>query len=590
MQPKRNVTAPLSPLARIQLWYVVLILVFAVFILRLFYLQVIRHDHYQKAALTNQLKQYEIPAERGAILAHNGSQETPLVLNETRYTLFADPKFIVNPAESALAVQRIVGGDAATYEAQMTTKDSRYQILAKLLTKEQSQQITDLKLKGVGTQPINQRTYPQGSLAAQVLGFVNSEGQGTYGVEQALDSILKGQPGQLKAITDASGVPLAANKDNLIINPVSGKRVLLSLDIGMQAQLEEILKKGIKSKDAPSGSALIMEAKTGAIKAMANYPTYKPSEYYKVEDASLFTNPAVSSPLEVGSVMKPLTTAAALDQGVVTIHSTYYDPSRFTIDDHVVSNIEEDGGPGRKSIRDILQLSLNTGATWLLMQMGGGKINEQARRTWHDYMVNHYQFGKNTGVEQGYEAAGSVPDPVDGYGLNIQYANTAFGQGMTATPLQMAAALTSVVNGGTYYQPHFVEAYVRDDGSKETINPKIVKTEVVSKAVSKQVRELMEYVVEKNYITYKMQAVPKAFIIGGKTGTAQIPSPNGGYYDNKFNGMFTGFVGGDEVEYVIVVRINEPKYVKYAGSGAAAPVFGELAHMLINNFGVKPKG
>lgn len=589
MQPN---SFSLSTVARIRLWYAALIVVLAIFLVRLFYLQVIRHDHYQRLASSNQLKQYEIPAARGTILASSESGPTPLVLNEVRYTLYADPKYIKDSAKTALEVQKIIGGDTAEYAAKMEKSGSRYEILKKLLNKDQHDAIATLKLKGVGTQPANYRTYPQGSLAAQVLGFVNDEGKGTYGIEQALDNELKGMPGQLKAITDAGGVPLAANRDNLIINPIAGKDILLTIDLGMQAELENILKEGLKNARSDSGGALIMDIRTGAIKAMANLPTFNPGEYYKVEDARAFTNETVSSPLEVGSIMKPLIAAAALNEGVVSPNTTYYDPARFTIDDFVVKNIEEDGGPGTRSIADILQLSLNTGATWLLMQLGGGEINEKGRVKWHDYMVNKFGFSKTTGIEQGYETGGTVPDPKKGYGLDLQYANTSFGQGMTATPLQMGAALTSVLNGGTYYRPRLVEAFIGEDGQKTSKNPEAVRSGVVRPEVSQQMISLMQNVVDKNYRSYGMSKPNAAYMVGGKTGTAEIFRPaeqGGGYYADKFNGTFFGFVGGDSPQYVIVVRVNEPKIAGYAGSQAAAPIFGKLVEMLINNSSVNPR-
>lgn len=353
----------------------------------------------------------------------------------------------------------------------------------------------------------------------------------------------------------------------------------------MQKQLEELLKTGLDRAKSDSGSAVIMDANTGAIKAMANYPTYNPAEFYKVEDANVFNNAAVSSPLETGSTMKPLTAAAALDNGSVSKDQTYYDPSHFEVDTKTISNIEEDGGPGTKSIKDILQLSLNTGATWLLMQMGGGQINEQARKTWYDYMTNHYGFGKKTGIEQGYEAEGYVPDPVDGYGLNIQYANTAFGQGLNVTPMQMAAALSSVVNGGTYYRPRLVDSYIDASGNEQKVEPDVVNSNVVSADVSNTLREFMEYTATKN----RYNDLRSGYHIGGKTGTAQISNPAGGYFENKYNGTFMGFIGGDKPQYVIYVRVNEPKIPGYAGSHAAAPVFKDLVNMLVDNLFVTPQ-
>jgi cell division protein FtsI/penicillin-binding protein 2 len=573
---------------RLRIWYGVFLVVAAVFVFRAFYLQVIRQSYYHKLALASQLKQYKIPAERGTIMAHDGDQLVPLVLNQKLYTLFADPKYIKDPEKTADQIARVIGGKAVDYEKLMKV-DSRYSVLAKKLNKEQKEAITKLEIKGIGTRDITARTYPESSLAAQLLGFVNDEGDGKYGLEQALNPKLKGQPGELKAITDARGIPLAANKDNIVKAPVPGKQVVLTVDIAMQKQLEDTLKKGLERAKSKSGDAVIIDPSTGAILAMASYPTYNPSEFYKVEDGNVFTSGAVSSPLEIGSTMKPLTAAAALDQNVVKRDTTYYDPSHYAIDGYTITNIEEDGGAGTRSVSDILQLSLNTGATWLLMQMGGGQVNAKARNAWHDYMVNHYQFGKDTGVEQGYESHGTIPDPNDGYGLNLQYANTAFGQGMTATPLQLGAALASVVNGGTYYKPHLVDGYMDDQGKFAQQKPTVVKSNVVKPDVGQTLKELMQYTFDKNHVTYGMPNVPAGYNLGGKTGTAQIAKPGGGYYDDRFNGTFMGFVGGDKPQYVIVVRVNEPKIGGYAGSKAAAPLFSDIATFLIGNFNVTPK-
>lgn len=587
MRPANS--APVSSLrTRVHFWYALLLVITGIFTLRLFYLQIIRHNYYRRAALFAQLKQYEIPAKRGTISAHNGSQITPFVLNETRYTLYADPKYIDDPAGTAAKISEVIGGSSGDYQKALKL-DTRYSVLAKKLTSEQKNKVNTLKLKGIGLQAVDYRTYPQGSLAAQLLGFVNDEGKGTYGLEQALDKQLRGIPGQLKAITDVNGVPLAANKDNIEVAPQAGDQVVLTVDLGLQKQLEDILKAGLDHAIAKSGGALIMDPYSGAIKAMANYPTYNPAQFYKVKDASVFTNANVSSPLEVGSSMKPLTLAAALDSGAVHSGQTYYDPSHFKVDGHEITNIEEDGGAGTKSLADIIQLSLNTGATWLLMQMGSGQINQKARVTWHDYMVNHYQFGKPTGVEQGYEAGGSIPDPLNGYGLNIQYANTAFGQGMTATPLQMAAALSSVVNGGTYYAPHLVDQVINDSGKATTIGARVTRSGVVSGKVGREVRDIMAYSFTKNHVLYGMPSLRNEYLIGGKTGTAQIANPSGGYYGDRYNGTFIGFVGGDRAQYVIVVRVNNPRIAGYAGSQAAAPIFVKLANMLIDSYGVTPK-
>lgn len=573
MLPNKNQAG--QTIARLRIWYAALLAIIVIFGLRLFYVQIIHYGHYKNAALSDQLKQYEIPAARGIIEAHDGSATLPIVLNQELYTLYADPTLIKHPDKAAAKVVSVVGGHESEYEDLLRTKGTRYVILAKKLSKEQHDRIAKLKEPGLGTQAEEYRTYPQGSLAAQVLGFVDHNGDGQYGVEQALNKQLKGTPGQLKAITDINGVPLAASKDNVQIAPKDGRDITLTLDVAMQQQLEKILADGVKHAKASSGSAVIMDVTNGAIKAMANSPSYDPAKYYEVDDAKVFQNAAVSHPIEVGSTMKTLTTAAALDQGVIKANTTYYDPASWKVDGFRITNIEEDGGAGTRSIADLLNLSLNTGATWELMQMGGGQINEKARNAWHDYMVNHYLFGKPTGIDQGYEASGYVPSPKDnGAGIDLTYANTAFGQAMTATPVQMAGALSAVLNGGTYYQPHVVEG-----------RAKVLKRRAVSAQVSQEMIPLLQYVVEHHYLKFDQNN----YMVGGKTGTAQIAKPGGGYYDNLFNGTYAGFVGGNSPQYVIVVFINRPTNGGYAGTAAAQPVFADLAHMLIDNSYVTPK-
>lgn len=561
----------------------------SVFLVRLFYLQIIRYDHYRQSANAGHLKEYQIPANRGTIKAYNGNSVVPIVLNHTQYTVYADPKLVKQHSKVADTLAQILGGEADSYEKKLRTPDARYIVLARKVTKEQQQAILDKKYPGVGTQKQPYRTYPNGSLAAQLLGFVNDEGKGVYGIEQALNHHLGGVPGQLKAVTDVHGVPLAANTDNILKQPESGNDVVLTIDIAMQKHLEEILKKGLERARSDSGNALILDANSGAVKAMANWPAYDPAQYSQVEDPAVFTNSAVAMPLEIGSVMKPLTAAAAMDAGAVRPDSSFYDRSSYKIDDATVKNIEEDGGPGVKNITDILDLSLNTGAAWLLMKMGGSddQITKKGRQVWHDYMVNHFRFGKPTGIEQGYEAEGLVPDPEKGYARNLVYANTAFGQAMTATPLQMAAAFAAAVNGGKYYAPRLVDHVAMPDGKTIRNEPKVLKDNVVSPEVSKALRPMLEHVVSTHYFERRFDQ--NTYAVGGKTGTAQIADPEGGYLASDYNGTYVGFVGGDKPQYVIMVSVNRPKIAGYAGSRAAQPLFGDLAHMLIDKFNITPK-
>jgi len=544
---------------RTRLVYVLLALIFGVFILRAFYLQVIKYEYYHKAALSDQLKEYEIPAERGTIKAHMGDSTVSIVLNEKLYTIYADPSMVKAKQADQVAntLADLLGGNASDYKNKITQKDTRYVVLGKKIPKDAKTKLMSHKYPGIGSEEQSYRTYPDGSLASQLLGFVNNEGQGVYGVEQDLNSKLSGTPGQLKAVTDINGVPLAANTGNILKEPVAGNDITLTIDVGMQKQLEDIVKKGYDNSKAQGVSAVIMDPNSGAVKAMGNYPTYNPADYGNVEDSSVFNNAAVTHAIEVGSIMKTLTTAAALNSGAVTPNQTYYDPASWMVDDFKITNIEEDGGPGTKGLKEILNLSLNTGATWELMQMGGGQLNLKGRQAWYDYMTQHYMLGKPTGIEQGYEAEGYIPKPEDnGAGIDLTYANTSFGQAMTATAIQMAAAMSATVNGGTYYKPYLVDS-TTDANNKTTVTkPTVVKKNVMSQSTTDTIIPLMEYVVEKHHFSRSFDE--SMYAVGGKTGTAQIAKPTGGYYDDEFNGTYLGFVGGDKVQYVIAVFTYRP--------------------------------
>jgi cell division protein FtsI/penicillin-binding protein 2 len=567
--------------------YLALMAVMAVFALRLFYVQIIRYGYYHAQALSDQQKEYEIPATRGIIEAHLGNSIVPIVLNQELYTLYADPTLIKDPAQDASNIAKVIGGSANTYKQLLLTKGTRYVILARQLTKSQSSQILGFKYPGIGTQGQDYRTYPDGSLASQTLGFVNASGQGEYGLEQALNTELSGTPGKLKAITDANGVPLAAVPGNIDRAPIPGDNIVTTLNMGIQAQMEQILQAEYKKTNSQGLSAIIMNPDNGQIDAMANYPTYNPANYSAVTNPMLFQNAAVDDPIEPGSTMKTLTTSAALNMGAIQPNESFYDPAHWVIDGFNITDIKQDGGARVQNIASILALSLNTGATWMLMQMsnpGGTTINGKGITAWHNYMVNHFRLGQLTGIQQGYESPGYVPpanlaDP----SIDLRYANTAFGQGVQITALQLATALSSVLNGGTYYQPTLVDETIKPDGTVVKFQPKVLERNVVKPNIGQELIPLMQNVVLA-YLHggFYFMNFPSNYLVGGKTGTAQVARPTGGYYSNIFNGTYIGFVGQKTPQYVIIVYNIKPNVPGYAGSLGGQPVFADLAHMLIN--------
>ena len=581
-----------NPVQRARIWYALILIVFGIFAVRLFYLQIIRYDHYKAMALSDQVREYDVMPERGTISANLNGKTVPIVLNQKLYTIFADPSIIKNPDQTAADIAPLLGLDKSKLVTQLQTQNTRYVVLGKRISADLKDKILAFKDPGIASQQVDYRVYPQGSIAAQVLGFVSDDGQGEYGVEQALDTTLAGQKGRLKAVTDVNGVPLAASSDNLLIQPKAGSNVDLTLNIGMQMQLEQIIKAAADKDHSKGVSAVIMDVHTGAIKAMANYPSYDPANYQNVTDPSLFQNGAATEAIETGSIMKVLTTSTALNVGVISPTSTFYDPSTWNIDGATISDVAEDHSQGTQSIYSTLNLSLNTGATWMLMQIGGGQINSKARETLYDYFSNHFMLGKQTGIEQGYEASGILTPPKDtGNAINLTYAEMSFGQAITATALQMDAAFSSVLNGGTYYQPYLVASTTTPDGQTAVKQPRVVKQGVVSPAVSSAMISLLEQVNQGHVDEgFRYLDVGPHYSIGGKTGSAQIALPTGGYSATQFNATYLGFVGGDTPQYAVAVYNYEPQInYGFAGAQAAQPIFGTIAHMLINNYGVTPK-
>lgn len=553
-------------------------LVGAIFIARLFYLQVIKFDHYKSIARAEQFKQLEIEPERGSI-SISDSDNSPVVLaiNESRYLIFADPVYVKDTWGSAEKLSPLLG--VSTEEINKKLKqDLRYVILSKKVTKDTKSKVEALGIKGIAWKEERIRAYPQGQLASHVLGFVNDEGDGQYGIEGFLNNELKGKPGTIRAVTDIQGTPLALNKDNIVEQPINGEDIVLSIDQTIQRIAEDELKIGVEKSKTKGGSVVVVEADTGRVKAMANYPSYDVGNYTNVTDPAIYQNRVVSEPLEPGSILKTLTVSTAIDLGVFGRESTYNDPGFVQVDDSLIKNVTNLGS-GTRSTFDILRYSLNTGAVHLLSLMGGGDINEQARTSWHSYMTDHFRFNSLTGIEQQEESLGIIPSPTEGDGLRVQYANTSFGQGMSVTLIQFAGALSSVVNGGTFYQPTLMYSRGTND-SQVVVAPKVVRSGVVSASTSADIVTLM-----RQYIDVSAPEVQRdGFIIGGKTGTAQLASSEGGYRTDVYNATFAGFVGKTKPKYVVIIRLDEGSAASdFSGFIYAKPVFTGIVNGIMDN-------
>lgn len=572
--------------SRSKILAIFLFVVMAVFTCRLFYLQIIQHDYYVKIANKEQVKRLTIPAKRGLIYAMDGNNNpVPLVMNQTVYTVFADPKTTKDDDKIIEVIRRIAGGNAKSgLEALLAKKESRYQILATRVTRSQADKIKAEKLNGIGFQQETQRVYPEGSLASQTLGFVDYSGVGRYGIEGKLNDELTGTDGLLQSVTDVSDVPLTIGNNNIDKAAVDGKNVVLSVDRNVQSYVEQALAKGLTQTGATRGSAIVMDPQTGRVMAMANLPSYNPAKFNEVTDASSFNNAVVSEPYEPGSDVKTLTMATGIDKGVVTPTSTYINTDYIKVDDRVISNATL-GQTGQITFQYALNWSLNTGFVTIAQRLGdGNNITRSARDTMYDYFYNRFHLGQLTGIEVAGETAGTVISPATTEGNAVRYSNMSFGQGLDATMVQVAAAFGSIVNGGKYYKPTVLAGVVNSDG--KYVANKISEPSVqIAKTTADQVREMTH--VARNAFFSSVDS--PGYYIGGKTGTSQVIK-NGVYSEDETVGTYLGFGGSEESsKYVIMVQVSGD-HKQLQGARDALPIFTDMSNWMLNYLEIKPKG
>lgn len=553
----------------------------AIFVGRLFYLQIIRHDYYVDLANSEQLKRLTIPAKRGLVYAMDGQTPVQLVMNETIYTVFADPQVVDDDSKVVDVIKSVAGGNARSdLQGLLDKKDTRYQILATKLTRAQANMIKAEGLSGIGFQEDTQRVYPEGSLAAQTLGFVNSDGDGQYGVEEALNDRLKGEDGLLQSVTDVSDVPLTIGDNNINQPAKDGDDIVLSIDRNVQSYVEQALASGLERTGATAGSAVVMDPQTGKVLAMANLPTYSPDEYNKVQDASAFVNGVTMVPYEPGSVMKTMTVATGIDTGTITPQSTYVNTDYITVDDRTIENSTK-GQLGTITFQHALNYSLNTGMVTIVQRLGGGTITKSARDTVYQYFHDRFGLGSLTGIEVP-EVTGQVISPNEAEGNAVRYSNMAFGQGLDVTMIQMAAAFSSLINGGVYHSPTVVAGTMEDNAYVEAEAKD--SRQVISASTSEQVRSM---IYQARNAFYGSQD-KSGYEVGGKTGTSQT-LVNGSYINNQTVGTYLGYGGDDTPRYVIMVQVSGDN-MNLEGAKHAMPIFTDISNWMIDYLKLQPKG
>jgi cell division protein FtsI/penicillin-binding protein 2 len=323
---------------------------------------------------------------------------------------------------------------------------------------------------------------------------------------------------------------------------------------------------------------------------MANVPTYDPSNYQDVTNYSDFQNNTVDYAYEPGSDFKLLTMTAAVNQGAVTPNTTFNNTGTVTVDGDTIENVESH--PGSTTMQVVIDLSLNTGAVFMLQQLGGGQIDQQGKTLLYNYFTQKYGFGQKTGIEQTGEDAGTIYSPTNVQGDDIRYANMTFGQGIDATMIQVASAFDAIVNGGTYYKPQLLAGTVNDQGQViSTTKPDVERAGIITPQTASTIKQVAVTALDA---TPTLTAInTPGYFTGGKTGTSQVIDPATGAYTNVDPiGTYLGFGGGSgsnaTPKYVIMIRVDNSHIPGYSGSTAAAPIFANISNWLINYYGLQP--
>ena len=563
----------------------ILVLCFILIIGRMYQLQIISHQKYVELASSQQMMQNTIFAKRGEIYMMDGKNTTPVVMNEKVYTISVDPFLLrTEQKQDIKEVQKkiddlVQGFSVTTWDKVFENEASRYMVVARNVPFERAKQIKEAKITGVYAQSTTKRVYPEGDLAAQVLGFVNVDGKGQYGVEGGLDKELTGVNGILKTVKDVNNIPLTIGKNNVKVPAQDGKNIVLSIDRNIQKKTEDVIKSVTERFHISHASTIVMNPRNGQILAMAGTPSYDPAEYTKVTDAKVFQTDVTMDAFNPASVCKTFALASAIDSGVMTPETTYHNTDLVTIDGWPIQNAIK-GHTGQISMQEVFTYSLNTGSIQALRLLGGSEteITYQGKEKLYDYYYNHFGLGKYTGIELA-ESKGIIVPPTDVDATNARYANMTFGQSLDLTMIQVATAFSAVVNGGDYYMPTLVAGEVK--------NGEFLKKQLKERdhqAIESSTSETMRRMLHKARLVFpNVKTYDDGVYVGGKTGTAQVVK-NGKYTFDETIATYVGFGARSETdypEYVIMTKVWENNR-RLDGGMNAKPIFDEISQFMIN--------
>jgi cell division protein FtsI/penicillin-binding protein 2 len=564
-----------GPKRRLILLNILLIGALLVIVAQLVQVQIVKHRFYTEWAKEQRIRAVTMAEPpRGVIRDRNGYL---LAGNAVIYSIEAAPAYVSDKDHTAASLSPILHMPESNIKQKLDS-DTLWVQLTSSVSPEAKDRLEELNLPGVTARPKWLREYPEGALASHVLGFYSAAERGYYGIEGFYDPLLQPQQVEREGPVDSanSPIPWAAAPVTL---PQQGTELVLTLNRTVQAIVEEELTRAVQEHRAEKGTIIVMDPRTFEILAMASLPEYNPDKYAQFADDTPcpFEDPAISQQYEPGSVFKILTVAAAIESGLVTPETTYYDPGETEIGGQIVRNASPQSY-GEHTVAEILIESLNVGAVWLSKQVGPERFYRY---------VQAFGVGRPTGVDLAGEIAGQLwlPDDAgDGSYENwhISYLGVnSFGQGVAVTPLQMITAVATVANDGVRLRPHIVKQRIAPDGTVSTFQS-TVEAQVIAPQTAHTLMEILVRVVEEEV----HQAEVDGYRVAGKTGTAQIPIASG-YEEEDTITSFVGFGPVPDPQLVILVKLDRPQTSTWA-SKTAAPVFQRLATRLFTVLNIPP--
>lgn len=538
---------------------------FGLIFLRLAFLQVKQAPELKQKARAKNYQPISQPAPRGAIYDREGR---PLAISIPYYELYAEPKYLKEPpAEAAQKIAPVISESPARLTADFSSGKG-FIWLNRRLPYDAYIAVKKLAVEGIGFQETYVRAFPEGKIASHVIGLVNTDGKGLEGIERQHNSFLSGRDGKIFLLRDGKGNPIPSANEGEPVQP--GQDLFLTIDIKIQRILEEEIEKVFKEYSARGAAGIVLDADNGEVLALANRPTYDPNPPV-VSALDCRRNRSVTDIFEPGSVFKMVTAAAGLQEGVVKPEDKFFcENGKYFVQNHFI----HDTHPyGMLTFREVIAKSSNIGAVKVAAKLGKERMYRYATA---------FGFGKKTGINLPGEVSG-ILRPVSQWS---DYSMTAipFGQEVSATVIQCAAALGAIVNGGNLYQPYLLK-WVRDNRGRFTPGCKpVLVRRVISQATSDTLISILVEVASEEG-TAQWAAIP-GYRVGGKTGTA-TKVENGRYSHTKFIASFAGFIKTPERNLVIYVMVDEPKGAYYGGV-VAGPVFNRIGQRTLLALGIPP--